>query len=124
MKKVFVGKVISDKMQKTVVVQMNRKVKHPLYQKLIKKSKKLKADTNGLSPVFGQIVKIEETRPLSRDKYFKVVEILQEAKPAKLSEDTLKKHEEEVEVTDKVEVKEIKTEVKEKKARKAKKEEK
>jgi len=117
MKKILIGKIVSDKMQKTVVVQIDRKVRHPLYQKLLKKTKKLKADTNGLNLVYGQVVKIEETRPLSKDKYFKVIEILQDAAPEKISEDTLKK-EEKVEEVKVVETVETKSEVvKEKKTR-------
>ena len=114
MKKILIGKIVSDKMQKTVVVQIDRKVRHPLYQKLVKKTKKLKADTNNLNLVYGQIVKIEQTRPISKDKYFKVIEVIQDATPEKISEDTLKK-EEKVEEAEKVKVK---TEVvKEKKTR-------
>jgi|SRR3989338_11062076 len=124
MKKILIGKIVSDKMQKTVVVQIDRKVRHPLYQKLVKKTKKLKADTNNLNLVYGQIVKIEQTRPISKDKYFKVIEIIQEAVPEKISEDTLKKEEkvEEVKVVETVEtksevVKEKKTRVKKEKTK-------
>ena len=124
MKKILIGKIVSDKMQKTVVVQIDRKVRHPLYQKLVKKTKKLKADTNNLTLVYGQIVKIEQTRPISKDKYFKVIEIIQEAVPEKISEDTLKKEEkvEEVKVVETVEtksevVKEKKTRVKKEKTK-------
>lgn len=76
-KKTFVGKIISAKMQKTVVVAINRRVQHPIYKKILTKTTKLKADTNNLALKEGDLVKIEETRPLSRDKYFKVVEIIQ-----------------------------------------------
>jgi len=73
-KKVLVGKVLSDKMQKTVVVEISRKVQHPIYKKLIKRTKKIKADTNGLDIKIGEEVKIEETKPISRGKFFKVIE--------------------------------------------------
>ena len=73
-KKMFIGNVVSDKMQKTIVVAIERMVKHPIYGKLIRKTKRLKADSNGIEVKVGDFVKIEETRPLSRDKYFKVIE--------------------------------------------------
>lgn len=74
--KVFTGTVVSDKMQKTVVVEITRKVQHPVYKKIIKKSRKLKADANGMEVKAGDVVKLEETRPVSRDKNFKVVEVV------------------------------------------------
>lgn len=72
-KKVLTGKIVSDKMLKTVIVEINRKVAHPLYKKLIKKTNKFKADTNNIEVKTGDIVKIEQTRPISRDKHFKVI---------------------------------------------------
>ncbi len=75
-KKTFVGVVVSDKMKNTVVVLIERRVTHPIYRKIIKKTRKIKADTNGMNIVAGQTVKIESTRPISRDKYFKVVEVM------------------------------------------------
>lgn len=72
-KKILEGTVVSDKMQKTVVVQVVRKFRHPMYNKIIKKTTKFKADTNGMEIVFGDLVRIEETRPMSKDKYFKVI---------------------------------------------------
>lgn len=77
-KKVFIGKVVSDKMTKTVVVAIERLVKHPVYKKTLRRTGKIKADTNGMEPKAGQFVKIEQTRPVSRDKSFKVVEIIGE----------------------------------------------
>lgn len=77
-KRTFVGKVVSNKMQKTVVVEIGRQIAHPIYKKMIKRTTKIKADTNGQEINIGQNVKIEQTRPLSRDKYFKVVEIIKE----------------------------------------------
>jgi len=75
-KKTFIGKVVSNKMEKTVVIEIERLVKHPVYKKIIKRTGKLKADTNNLTPVPGQYVKVEQSRPISRDKKFKVIEIL------------------------------------------------
>jgi small subunit ribosomal protein S17 len=71
--KVLQGKVVSDKMNKTVVVSVTRFEKHPKYQKYVKKTKRYKAhDENNESKV-GDDVKIEETRPMSKDKTFKVI---------------------------------------------------
>lgn len=74
MKKTFIGTVVSDKMTNTVVVEIVRSIPHPMYGKLIKKTNKLKADTNKMSVVTGDTVKIEETKPMSREKHFKVIE--------------------------------------------------
>lgn len=67
------GTVVSTKMQGTVVVVIERKVAHKLYGKLIKVSKKIKADKNGMEVIEGDVVVIEQTRPLSKDKNFKVI---------------------------------------------------
>jgi small subunit ribosomal protein S17 len=67
------GTVVSTKMQKTVVVAIERKVAHKLYGKLIKVTKRLKVDTNGMDLSEGDTVKIQKTRPLSKDKNYKVV---------------------------------------------------
>lgn len=75
--KVRSGKVVSDKMDKTRVVLIERTTKHPLYGKIIRRSKKYKFhDENNESRV-GDIVKIMETRPLSKDKRWRLVEIVQ-----------------------------------------------
>jgi small subunit ribosomal protein S17 len=74
-KKTLTGTVVSTKMQQTVVVLIERKVAHKLYGKLIKVSKKIKADTNGMKISEGDVVVIEQTRPVSKDKNFKVVKI-------------------------------------------------
>lgn len=74
MPKVLEGKIVSNKMQKTVVVEVTRKTPHPLYKKLIKRSKKFLADSGEQTYQVGQIVKIVETRPLSKTKRFKVME--------------------------------------------------
>lgn len=67
------GTVVSAKMQNTVVVSIERKVAHKLYGKLIKVSKKIKADTNGMEIAEGEVVVIQQTRPISKDKNFKVI---------------------------------------------------
>jgi small subunit ribosomal protein S17 len=74
------GVVISNKMQKTVVVKIERKFRHPLYDKVIKRSKKYKAHDEESACKIGDRVLIMETRPISRDKRFRVVEILGQGK--------------------------------------------
>ncbi len=71
------GIVIANKMQKTVIVEITRRIPHPLYKKLLKRSKKFKADTGEFSPKVGEYVKIVEVAPLSKDKHFKVAQIIQ-----------------------------------------------
>jgi small subunit ribosomal protein S17 len=79
-RKVRRGYVVSDKMQKTVVVEVEDRVKHPLYGKVIRRTSKVKAhDEAGLAGV-GDLVLIMETRPLSATKRFRLVEILEKAK--------------------------------------------
>lgn len=72
-KKIFTGVVVSTKMANTVVVAMERKIPHPVYGKLIKRTGKLMADTNGMDVKVGEIVTIEEIRPMSKNKNFKVI---------------------------------------------------
>ena len=79
-RKVRVGRVVSDKMDKTVVVAVETFVTHPLYKKQIKKTTKFKAHDENNECRIGDIVKIMETRPLSKDKYFRVVNIVEKAK--------------------------------------------
>ncbi len=80
LRKTRVGKVVSDKMDKTVVVAIEDNVKHPLYKKIIKKTIKFKAhDENNICGI-GDRVLIMETRPLSKDKNWRVVEIIEKAK--------------------------------------------
>lgn len=76
MKRVFEGKVLSVKMQKTAVVEVLRRTPHPLYKKLLLKSKKYKVDTGDLNISIGDKVKIIETRPISKEKNFKVKEVI------------------------------------------------
>ncbi|HUD10035.1 MAG TPA: 30S ribosomal protein S17 [Patescibacteria group bacterium] len=74
--KTFEGKIVSLKMNKTAVVEVVRRTPHPLYKKLLRRSKKYKADTAGLELVLGQKVKIAETKPMSKGKFFKVMEVV------------------------------------------------
>ena len=80
LRKVRVGKVVSDKMDKTVVVAVENHVKHPLYKKIIKRTYKLKAHEENNECRIGDTVKVMETRPLSKDKRWRLVEILEKAK--------------------------------------------
>jgi small subunit ribosomal protein S17 len=74
--KVFEGKVVSLKMNKTAVVEIVRRTPHPLYKKLLRRSKRHKADTGDLTLILGQKVKIAETKPISKGKFFKVTEVI------------------------------------------------
>ena len=76
MKKTFIGTVISLKMNKTAVVEVARKQPHPLYKKLLRRSSKLKADTGDLTLAVGQKVKISQTKPISKEKFFIVTEVI------------------------------------------------
>ena len=80
LRKTRVGKVVSDKMDKTVVVAIQDNVKHPLYKKIIKNTIKLKAHDENNTCGIGDRVLIMETRPLSKDKRWRVVEIIEKAK--------------------------------------------
>ena len=79
-RKVRVGKVVSDKMEKTVVVAVERKVPHALYNKPMVSNKRFKAHDENNECLVGDIVKIVETRPLSKDKRWRVVEIIERQK--------------------------------------------
>lgn len=79
-RKVRIGHVVSDKMDKTIVVKVEDFVRHPLYGKRIKRTKKFKAHDELNACGIGDRVKIMETRPLSRDKRFRLVEIIEKAK--------------------------------------------
>jgi small subunit ribosomal protein S17 len=74
------GKVVSDKMQKTVVVAIERRVPHPVYGKMVTRTKRLKAHDEENSAKTGDTVRIMETRPLSKDKRWRVVEIVDRAR--------------------------------------------
>lgn len=79
-KKVRIGKVVSDKMQKTIVVAVERRVRHPLFGKIINLTTKFKAHDENNDAKIGDTVKIMETRPLSREKRWRLVEIIERAK--------------------------------------------
>ena len=79
-RKVRVGKVVSDKMDKTVVVAIEDRVAHPLYKKIVGRTYKLKVHDEENACGVGDIVKVMETRPLSKDKRWRVVEIVEKAK--------------------------------------------
>ena len=80
LRKTRVGKVISDKMDKTIVVAIEDHVKHPLYKKIVKRTYKLKANDENNECNIGDTVKVMETRPLSKDKRWRLVEIVEKAK--------------------------------------------
>ena len=80
LRKTRVGMVVSDKMDKTVVVAIVDNVKHPLYKKIVKRTYKLKAHDELNQCGVGDRVKVMETRPLSKDKRWRVVEIIEKAK--------------------------------------------
>ncbi len=80
LRKVRTGKVVSDKMQKTITVAVEDHVKHPLYNKIVKKTYKLKAHDETNDAKVGDTVKVMETRPLSKDKRWRLVEVVERAK--------------------------------------------
>ena len=79
-RKTRIGKVVSDKMDKTIVVAIEDSVKHKLYNKVIKRTYKLKAHDENNECRIGDRVKVMETRPLSKDKRWRLVEIMEKAK--------------------------------------------
>ena len=79
-RKTVIGYVVSDKMQKTIVVELEDRVKHPLYDKIIRTSKRVKAHDEQNSAGIGDRVRLMETRPLSATKRWRLVEILEKAK--------------------------------------------
>jgi small subunit ribosomal protein S17 len=78
-KRTLIGRVVSDKMDKTVTVLVERKVKHPVYGKVMVRSKKYHAHNDGNTAKAGDLVEIIETRPLSRTKTWAVTGVLQKA---------------------------------------------
>ena len=80
LRKTRVGKVVSDKMDKTIVVAIEDNVKHPLYKKIVKRTYKLKAHDENNECNIGDRVKFMETRTLSKDKRWRLVEIIEKAK--------------------------------------------
>ena len=80
LRKTRTGKVVSNKMQKTIVVAVEDHVKHPLYNKIVKRTYKLKAHDENNECKIGDRVKVMETRPLSKDKRWRLVEIVEKVK--------------------------------------------
>ena len=80
LRKTRVGKVVSNKMDKTIVVAIEDRVKHPLYKKIVDRTYKLKAHDENNKCNIGDRVKVMETRPLSKDKRWRLVEIVEKAK--------------------------------------------
>ena len=80
LRKTEVGRVVSNKMDKTVVVAIEDSVKHPLYKKIIKRTVKLKAHDENNECTIGDRVRVMETRPLSKEKRWRLVEIIEKAK--------------------------------------------
>ena len=80
LRKTRTGKVVSNKMDKTIVVAVENNVKHPLYNKIIKRTYKLKAHDENNDCNIGDTVRVMETRPLSKDKRWRLVEIVERAK--------------------------------------------
>ena len=80
LRKTRVGKVVSNKMDKTIVVAIEDSVKHPLYKKIIKRTVKLKAHDEKNECTIGDRVRVMETRPLSKDKRWRLVEVIEKAK--------------------------------------------
>lgn len=79
-RKTKIGKVVSDKMEKTIVVAVESLEQHPLYKKAVKKTVKFKAHDENNDSHIGDTVEIMETRPLSKDKRWRVIEVLERAK--------------------------------------------
>ena len=80
LRKTRTGKVVSDKMDKTITVAVEDHVKHPLYNKIVKRTYKLKAHDENNECKIGDTVRVMETRPLSKDKRWRLVEIVEKAK--------------------------------------------
>jgi small subunit ribosomal protein S17 len=80
LRKTRTGRVVSDKMDKTIVVAVEDHVRHPLYKKIVKRTYKLKAHDENNECNIGDTVKVMETRPLSKDKRWRLVEIVERAK--------------------------------------------
>ena len=80
LRKTRVGKVVSDKMDKTIVVAVENHVRHPLYGKIVKRTYKLKAHDENNECGIGDTVKVMETRPLSKDKRWRLVSIIEKAR--------------------------------------------
>ena len=80
LRKVRVGRVVSDKMDKTIVVAVETLVRHPLYQRIVRRTRKFKAHDEQNTCHIGDRVRIMETRPLSKDKRWRLIEVLERTK--------------------------------------------
>jgi len=80
LRKERIGQVVSDKMQKTITIAFNRKVKHPIYGKFVRKTSKLTVHDENNESRIGDTVRVMETRPLSKNKRWRLVEIIERAK--------------------------------------------
>ena len=78
-KQILIGEVVSDKMDKTVVVQVTRRITHPVYGKILKRFKKYNSQVASIVPKVGDIVKISSVRPISKTKRWQVSEIVRES---------------------------------------------
>lgn len=76
MKRQLVGVVVSNRSPKTVVIQVTRLIRHPVYERVVRRAKKFKAHDAGLNARVGDEVRAEETRPISKDKHWRLVEII------------------------------------------------
>ena len=79
-RKQLVGKVVSNKMSKTIVIEIENLVMHSLYKKSVRRTKKIKSHDEKNECSIGDIVKVEETRPLSKEKRYRLIEIVEKAK--------------------------------------------
>jgi small subunit ribosomal protein S17 len=79
-KRVLTGRVVSNKMQKTIVVAIERRRLHPLYKKYLTRTKKIKAHDEGNQAGIGDLVRVIESRPISKEKCWRLAEILEKAK--------------------------------------------
>jgi len=79
-RKQIVGRVVSDKMDKTIIVEIGNLVMHPLYKKSVRRTKRIKSHDEKNECAVGDIVKVEETRPLSKEKRYRLIEIVEKAK--------------------------------------------
>jgi len=80
LRKTRIGKVVSNKMDKTITVAIENRVKHPLYKKIVKRTYKLKAHDENNECNIGDTVKVMETRPLSKDKRWRLVQVVEKVK--------------------------------------------
>ena len=78
-KQSMIGEVISDKMEKTVIVQVTRKIPHPVYKKYVKRFKKYQVHVETIQPKIGDMVKISSMRPMSKNKRWRISEIVRES---------------------------------------------